>query len=144
MSQCRGRKKDGTRCRKIVRGDSHYCAIHADQEKKPGKWPIALGVVAGHLAASGVGGWLVGGLIGSAFVEEKKMSKTRVFVSFDYDHDVSLKHLLVGQSKYEDSPFEIERRRKVRHIFCYRGTRMEHPGSPAQPNHPIKYTNGHG
>jgi len=107
MSQCRGRKKDGTCCRKIVRGDSHYCAIHADQEKKPGKWPIALGVVAGHLAASGVGGWLVGGLIGSAFVEEKKMSKTRVFVSFDYDHDVSLKHLLVGQSKYEDSPFEI-------------------------------------
>lgn len=35
------------------------------------------------------------------------MSKTRVFVSFDYDHDASLKHLLVGQSKHEDSPFEI-------------------------------------
>lgn len=36
-----------------------------------------------------------------------EMAKTRVFVSFDYDHDASLKTLLVGQSKNEDSPFEL-------------------------------------
>ncbi|WP_287963441.1 TIR domain-containing protein [Alcanivorax sp.] len=35
------------------------------------------------------------------------MSKTRVFVSFDYDHDSSLKEFLVGQSRHPDSPFEI-------------------------------------
>lgn len=35
------------------------------------------------------------------------MAKTRVFVSFDYDHDLDLKNLLVGQAKNEDSPFEI-------------------------------------
>ncbi len=35
------------------------------------------------------------------------MAKTRVFISFDYDHDADLKVLLVGQSKNEDSPFEI-------------------------------------
>ena len=35
------------------------------------------------------------------------MSKKRTFVSFDYDHDVNLKNLLVGQAKNEDSPFEI-------------------------------------
>lgn len=35
------------------------------------------------------------------------MSKKRVFVSFDYDHDSDLKTLLIGQSKLEDSPFEI-------------------------------------
>lgn len=34
-------------------------------------------------------------------------TKTRVFISFDYDHDEDLKNLLVGQSKNEDSPFEI-------------------------------------
>jgi len=107
MSQCRGRRKDGARCRKVVRGGSHYCAMHADQEKKPSKLPIALGMAAGHWVAPGLGGMIVGGLMGSACIEEKKMSKTRVFVSFDYDHDVSLKHLLVGQSKYDDSPFEI-------------------------------------
>ena len=35
------------------------------------------------------------------------MAKTRVFVSFDYDHDESLRNLLVGQSKHSDSPFEL-------------------------------------
>ncbi len=34
-------------------------------------------------------------------------SKKRVFISFDYDHDSDLKTLLVGQSKNEDTPFEI-------------------------------------
>ena len=35
------------------------------------------------------------------------MAKVRCFVSFDYDNDANLKDLLIGQSKYEDSPFEI-------------------------------------
>ncbi|GIW64634.1 MAG: hypothetical protein KatS3mg092_0567 [Patescibacteria group bacterium] len=37
----------------------------------------------------------------------KSSSKVRVFISFDYDHDIDLKNLLVGQAKNEDSPFEI-------------------------------------
>lgn len=35
------------------------------------------------------------------------MEKKRAFISFDYDHDVELKSLLVGQAKNEDSPFSI-------------------------------------
>ena len=35
------------------------------------------------------------------------MTKKRVFISFDYDHDLDLKNLLVGQAKNDDSPFEI-------------------------------------
>lgn len=35
------------------------------------------------------------------------MKKTRVFISFDYDHDETLKIFLVGQSKHTDSPFEL-------------------------------------
>lgn len=35
------------------------------------------------------------------------MTKTRVFISFDYDHDVTLKTFLVGQSNNEDSPFQL-------------------------------------
>ena len=31
----------------------------------------------------------------------------RVFISFDYDHDLDLKNLLVGQAKNPDSPFSI-------------------------------------
>ncbi|WP_430250436.1 TIR domain-containing protein [Neorhizobium sp. DAR64860/K0K1] len=35
------------------------------------------------------------------------MAKTRVFISFDYDHDSFLKEAMVGQSKLADSPFEL-------------------------------------
>jgi hypothetical protein len=31
----------------------------------------------------------------------------RVFTSFDFDHDESLRNLLVGQARNPDSPFEI-------------------------------------
>ena len=37
----------------------------------------------------------------------KASQKVKAFISFDYDHDVDLKNLLVGQAKNEDSPFEI-------------------------------------
>lgn len=35
------------------------------------------------------------------------MTKTKCFISFDYDNDSVLKELLVGQSRNDDSPFEI-------------------------------------
>lgn len=35
------------------------------------------------------------------------MAKTRVFISFDYDNDLSQKILLVGQSKHPDTNFEL-------------------------------------
>jgi hypothetical protein len=37
----------------------------------------------------------------------KSNSKTKVFISFDFDHDEDLKNLFVGQAKHEDTPFEI-------------------------------------
>ncbi len=35
------------------------------------------------------------------------MAKKRVFISFDYDHDLDLKNLLVGQSQNINTPFDI-------------------------------------
>jgi len=35
------------------------------------------------------------------------MAKTKVFVSFDYDHDEILKTFLIGQAKLDDSPFDL-------------------------------------
>lgn len=35
------------------------------------------------------------------------MTKKRAFISFDYDHDLDLKNLLVGQARNDESPFEI-------------------------------------
>lgn len=34
-------------------------------------------------------------------------TKKKVFVSFDFDNDKVLKDFLIGQSKLEDSPFEV-------------------------------------
>jgi hypothetical protein len=34
--------------------------------------------------------------------------KTRVFVSFDYDHDDDIRVLLLGQAKNHDTPFSFE------------------------------------
>lgn len=35
------------------------------------------------------------------------MAKKKVFVSFDFDNDKTLKEFLVGQAKLEDAPFEF-------------------------------------
>lgn len=35
------------------------------------------------------------------------MAKQRVFISFDYDHDLDIKTMLVGQEKLPDSPFNF-------------------------------------
>ncbi len=35
------------------------------------------------------------------------MPKKRAFISFDYDHDLDLKTMLVGQSKNSDTHFDI-------------------------------------
>jgi len=35
------------------------------------------------------------------------MAPVPIFISFDYDHDLDCKNLLVGQAKNPDSPFQI-------------------------------------
>ena len=35
------------------------------------------------------------------------MAKKKVFVSFDFDNDKTLKEFLIGQAKNADSPFEV-------------------------------------
>ena len=34
-------------------------------------------------------------------------TKKKVFISFDFDNDKVIKDFLIGQSKHEDSPFEV-------------------------------------
>jgi len=35
------------------------------------------------------------------------MAKKRVFISFDFDNDKVLKDFIIGQSRLQDSPFEV-------------------------------------
>lgn len=50
---------------------------------------------------------IVTGLIITNSTGRAAVSKPKVLISFDYDHDSDLKMLLVGQSKHSDTPFEI-------------------------------------
>lgn len=42
---------------------------------------------------------------------------TRVFVSFDYDHDDDIKILFCGQAKHSDTPFEIRDMSVKQHLL---------------------------
>jgi hypothetical protein len=35
------------------------------------------------------------------------MAKSKVFISYDFDNDLALYNLMVGQAKLDNSPFEI-------------------------------------
>lgn len=50
---------------------------------------------------------LVAGPASRTLLKGETMAKKRVFVSFDYDNDRVLKDFIIGQSKNDDSPFEI-------------------------------------
>lgn len=108
MRQCRGKTKAGNRCKKLALAESHHCSIHKSEDT--GFVPSIVGAICGNILFPGIGG-LVGGAVVGALVgnkiKENKMSKPKVFVSFDYDHDETLKTFLIGQSKLQDSPFEI-------------------------------------
>ncbi len=39
--------------------------------------------------------------------EGQAMAKKRVFVSFDFDNDKTLKDFIIGQARLPDSPFEV-------------------------------------
>lgn len=40
-------------------------------------------------------------------LKENSVDKKRVFVSFDFDNDRTLKEFIIGQSRNTDSPFEV-------------------------------------
>ncbi len=42
-----------------------------------------------------------------ATIQEELMAKKKVFVSFDFDNDKTLKDFIIGQAKLDDSPFEV-------------------------------------
>lgn len=113
MRQCNATTQKGTQCKKRSQAGSDYCRTHTSKE-----WlsvrkllPIAGGAVIGNMIMPGIGGKILGGIAGDAInkmLEESTMAdKVRAFISFDYDNDSGIKELLVGQSKNDDTPFEI-------------------------------------
>jgi hypothetical protein len=56
-----------------------------------------LGTIAGGVAGRRLRQWLV----------DTEKRKVRVFLSFDFDNDRSLRDLMLGQAKHPEAPFEV-------------------------------------
>lgn len=89
---------------------SSYCASHASQGATKDAWTYGIGAVLGHMVAPGVGGAIAGAAASKFFswlAESDGTRPPRVFVSFDFDNDQQLKHLLIGQTRRKDLPFSV-------------------------------------
>lgn len=79
--------------------------------KAPAPPPSPLPMLTSLTALAGIGLWA--GLTRATTASPPRriplveITPVRVFTSFDYDHDSSLRMLLVGQGKHPDTPFEM-------------------------------------
>jgi len=109
MGRCKGKIANGHHCMRQLPGISGYCSQHREQRTLGEAILLGVGALAGHALVPGVGG-AVGGALGAKVLQalaDEPLRKPRVFVSFDFDNDQGLKHLLVGQTQRGDVAFQI-------------------------------------
>lgn len=87
-----------------------FCGVHSDQVSVGTALASVAGALVGNAIFPGIGGTLWGGTIGTSIrriVINGSTVRKRVFVSFDFENDRSLKNFIVGQARHPDSPFEV-------------------------------------
>lgn len=110
MRRCEAIIKSGRRCLNAARPGGDYCRTHDGQVSDGSVAAAAIGTLVGHAVLPGIGGALLGGATASIarqFLRESRVSKKKVFVSFDFDNDRVLKDFIIGQARLADSPFEV-------------------------------------
>lgn len=110
MRRCEASTKSGRRCLNTARPGSDFCRTHDGEVSDGGVAAAAIGALVGHAVLPGIGGALLGGATASIarqFFRESRVSKKKVFVSFDFDNDRVLKDFIIGQARLADSPFEV-------------------------------------
>lgn len=108
MRRCEATTKSDVRCLNSATEGSRFCTVHSNElDMKQVGW-VAGGAMAGTAIMPGPG-TVVGafaGWVADTLVRDSVTTK-RVFVSFDFDNDRTLKEFLIGQSKLSDSPFSV-------------------------------------
>ena len=102
--QCKATTKQNRRCHNLAQKDK----VAKNDLIEP--LTTGVGVILGNIILPGIGGILAGSIIGNTIgrkLGEDNMAKKRVFVSFDFENDRTLKDFIIGQSKLPDSPFEV-------------------------------------
>ena len=110
MERCASHTKSGRRClnRPLLGGD--HCSTHQGRVSSGEIVAVGLGAALGHALVPGLGGALLGGFAGRvvrSLMSDAAKKKPSLFVSFDFDNDLVLKHFVLGQAKLADSPFEV-------------------------------------
>ena len=111
MGFCRGKTNGGACCSIVCSDGANYCKHHESQMPTPFFTKLGLGVAIGQLIFPGVGG-AVAVSLGSILIEIFRrdvfeMAKKKVFVSFDFDEDKTLKEFIIQQARNSDSPFSV-------------------------------------
>ena len=110
MRRCASNTKAGRRCLNRTLAGTDRCAVHSSESSGRGALAVGVGAFIGNAIIPGLGGLVLGGVVGHAvkgLLEDQQMSKSRVFVSFDFDNDRALKDFILGQAKHSDSPFDV-------------------------------------
>lgn len=96
MKRCAASSKTGVRCLNTPKY-GNYCAAHKSRHESSNVAALLAGGFLGAMAAPGLVPVALGAIAGK-FVkdifQEAPVTKKRVFVSFDFDNDQSLKHLM--------------------------------------------------
>lgn len=110
MTRCSATNKSGERCLNDAKYGL-YCAAHkAHHGNSDAVAAVAGGIAGAVLAGPAIVPIAVGALAGKFIkdlFQEKRVATKRVFVSFDFDNDQGLKHLMIGQTRNPDLDFEV-------------------------------------
>jgi hypothetical protein len=108
MPQCKGTTKSGRKCHRITSLGQKYCSAHRSRFYAKTLALTGASALLGHMLLPGAGGVLAGlAAIVVHRANDGRAMKKRVFVSFDFDNDRSLKEFIVGQARLPESPFEV-------------------------------------
>lgn len=110
MGHCKGTTNSGSKCKNLAQKESDFCHRHSDQGSNSNLLATGAGAAVGHLIVPGIGGMITGGLTGfiiNKLGNNSMTTRTRVFISFDFDNDKALKEFIIQQSRREDSPFSV-------------------------------------
>lgn len=110
MPQCTAKNNTGKRCLNSAKhGD--YCSKHKSHGDGADLLALGVGAVVGAMAAPGLVPVILGAAAGKALKKAiftgGPARKKRVFVSFDFDNDQGIKHLIIGQTKNPDLAFDV-------------------------------------
>lgn len=109
MHRCSAKTLAGSRClRAATHGD--FCSQHKGRVSASEAVAVFVGAILGNTVAPGLGGTLVGGAAGKlarSLLKDTEPSRRKIFISFDFDEDCALRHLILGQLKNPQLKIDI-------------------------------------